>query len=251
MHSTIVWVFLNCFKWYLCIMHMLNKLISTEISLMKSAWSALFKISEIFDALFTFTHLITHFISFFEMREFDDTVKDMNEFEMLWTSAYENEEKNFSCSILIFSSNVVIMWSVSFCFNDKNWESFLNSWLLILTHFAKHHIDFNVSLNSCICDLKCAYFVCLMILFLWLLCFKYSFYVFNMFCVFHMIRNHLDFITTLKQLWFQKFLAQFNDFAQRVDFSIISCNTLMISVTLSFISALLFRKWSDERCIHR
>jgi len=51
------------------------------------------------DALFIFTHLIAHFISFFEMRESDDTVKDMNEFEMSLTSACENEEKNFSCSI--------------------------------------------------------------------------------------------------------------------------------------------------------
>jgi len=36
------------------------------------------------------------------MREFDDTVKDMNESEMLLMFAYEDEEKNFSCSILIF-----------------------------------------------------------------------------------------------------------------------------------------------------
>jgi len=69
----------------------------------------LFEISEISDALFTFTHLITHFILFSEMREFDDTVKDINEFEMSLTSAYEDEEKNFSCSISIFSSNIVIM----------------------------------------------------------------------------------------------------------------------------------------------
>jgi len=61
------------------------------------------------DALFTFTCLIAHFILFSEMREFDDTVKNMNESEMLLTSACENEEKNFSCSILIFSSNVVII----------------------------------------------------------------------------------------------------------------------------------------------
>jgi len=62
-----------------------------------------------FDALFIFTHLIAHFISSFEMRESDDTAKDMNESEMSLTSAYENEEKNFSRSISIFSSNVVIM----------------------------------------------------------------------------------------------------------------------------------------------
>jgi len=43
------------------------------------------------------------------MRESDDTAKDMNESEMSLTSAYENEEKNFSRSISIFSSNVVIM----------------------------------------------------------------------------------------------------------------------------------------------
>ncbi len=166
MHSIIVWVFLNCFKWYLCIMHALNKLISTEISSVRSAWSALFEISETSDALFAFTHLIVHFISFFEMCEFDDTVKDMNESEMSLTSACESEEKNFSRSISIFSSNVVIMWSVSSHFSDENWESFLDRWLSILAYFAQHHIDFNASLNSCICDLKCAHFVCLMILFL-------------------------------------------------------------------------------------
>ncbi len=87
---------------------------------MRFAWSALFEISEMFDALFTFTHLIAHFILFSEMHKFNNTVKDMNESKMSLTSAYENEEKNFSCSILIFSLNVVIMWSVSFYFNDEN-----------------------------------------------------------------------------------------------------------------------------------
>jgi len=229
----------------------LNKLVSTEISSVKSAWSALFEISETSDALFAFTRLIVRFISFSEMREFDDTVKDMNEFKMSLTSACESEEKNFSCSISIFSSNVVVMWSVSSRFSDENWESFLDSWLSILAHFAKRHIDFNASLSSCICDLKCVHFVCLMILFLWLLCFRYLFHASNVPCVFHMIRSHLDFVTTSKQLWFQKFLAWFDDFAQRVDFSMISCSTLMIFVVLSFISALLFREQSDKRCICR
>jgi len=207
LHNTIVWVFLNCFKSYLCIMHMLNKLISTEISFVRFAWSAMFEILETFDALFTFTHLITRFISFSEMREFNNTIKDMNESEMLLTSAYENEEKNLSCSISIFSSNVVIIWSVSSHFSDENWESFLDSWLSILTHFSKHHIDLNALLNLCICNLKCMHFICLMILFLWLLCFRYSFHVSNVFYAFYMIRSHLDFITTSKQLWFQKFLT--------------------------------------------
>ena len=211
----------------------------------------MFEISETSDALFAFTRLIVRFISFSEMREFDDTVKDMNEFKMLLTSACESEEKNFSCSISIFSSNVVVMWSVSSRFSDENWESFLDSWLSILAHFAKRHIDFNASLSSCICDLKCVHFVCLMILFLWLLCFRYLFHASNVPCVFHMIRSHLDFVTTSKQLWFQKFLAWFDDFAQRVDFSMISCSTLMIFVVLSFISALLFREQSDKRCICR
>ncbi len=159
------------------------------------------------DALFIFTHLITHFISFSEMHEFDDTVKNMNEFEMLLISACENEERNFSHSILIFSSNVVIICSVLSCFNDENWESFLNNWLSILAHFAKHHIDFKASLSLCIYDLKCTHFVYLMILFLWSLYFKYSFHVFNIFYVFYTICNHLNFITTSKQFWFQKFLV--------------------------------------------
>jgi len=61
------------------------------------------------DALFAFTRLIAHFILFSEMHEFDDTVKDMNESEMSLMFACESEEKNFSCSISIFSSNVVVM----------------------------------------------------------------------------------------------------------------------------------------------
>jgi len=69
----------------------------------------LFEISETSDALFAFTHLITRFILFSEMRKFDDTVKDMNKSEMSLTSACESEEKNFPCSISIFSSNVVII----------------------------------------------------------------------------------------------------------------------------------------------
>ena len=188
-------------------MHALNKLVSIEISFVKSAWSALFEISKMSDALFTFTYLIARFILFFKMHEFDDTVKDMNEFEMSLMSACESEEKNFSRSISIFSSNIVIIWSVLSHFNNKNWESFLNNWLSILTHFAKHYIDFDALLNSRICDLKCMHFVCLMILFLWSLCFRYSFHVFNVFCIFHIIYSYLDFITTSKQLWFQKFLA--------------------------------------------
>jgi len=61
------------------------------------------------DTLFTFTHLIARFISFFEMCKFDDTVKNVNEFKMSLTSACKNKEKNFSCNILIFSSNIVII----------------------------------------------------------------------------------------------------------------------------------------------
>ncbi len=68
---------------------------------------------------------------------------------------------------------------MSLRFNDKNWESFLNNWLSILTHFAKHHINLSASLSLCICDLKCAHFVCWMILFLWLLYFRYLFHAFN------------------------------------------------------------------------
>ncbi len=120
---------------------------------------------------------------------------------------------------------------MSLHFSDENWERILDSWLLILAHFAKYHIDLNASLNSCIYNLKCAHFVYYMILFLWLLCFRYSFYTFNIFCIFHIICSHLDFITTLKQLWFQKSFTQFDDFIKKVDFSMIFCNHVTLSST--------------------
>ncbi len=162
----------------------------------------MFKISEASDALFAFTHLIVCFTSFSVMRELNETAWDMNDFAMSLIFAWKDKRKNFSCSISIFFLNIIIIWLMSLHFNDKSWESFLNNWLLILAHFAKHHIDLNASLSSCIYNLKCAHFVCWMILFLWSLCFKYLFHASNMSYVFYIILNHLDFITTLKQLWF-------------------------------------------------
>jgi len=115
--------------------------------------------------------------------------------------------------------NIIVIWSVSLYFNDENWKSFLNSWLLILIHFAKHHIDLSTSLSSCIYDLKCARFACWMILFLWSLRFRYSFHAFHAFsvlCIFHTIHNHLDFITIFEQFKFQKFFAQLDDFVKKM-----------------------------------
>ena len=195
---------MNCFKWYLCVMHALNKLINTEISSARFTWSTLFEIFEVLNVLSAFTCLIVCFTSSSVMRELNETVRNMNDFAMSLTFAWKNEKQNFSCSILVFFSNVIVIWSMSLHFSDENWESFLDSWLSILAHFAKHHIDLNALLNSCICDLKCVHFICWMILFLWSLCFKYSFHAFNVSCVFHIICNYFDFITTLKQLWFQK-----------------------------------------------
>ncbi len=162
---------------------------------------------EISDALFAFILLIVYLTSSSEMRKSDDTVKNINEFAMLLMFVWENEEKIFSRNISIFFLNVVVIWSVSLCFNDENWESFLNNWLSILTHFAKHHIDLSALLSSCIYDLKCAHFTCWMILFLWSLCFRYSFHASNVLCIFHTIHSHLDFITISEQFEFQKFFA--------------------------------------------
>jgi len=209
---------LNCFKWYLYITYALNKLINIKVSFAKSVCSTLFKMFEMFDALFAFILLIVCFTSFFEMCKSDDIVKNINEFAMLLMFAWENERKNFSCNILIFFLNIVIIWSMSLHFNDENWESFLNSWLSILTHFAKHHIDLSASLSSCIYDLKCTCFTCWMILFLWSLCFRYSFHAFNVLCIFHMICSHLDFITISEQFKFQKFFAQLNDLFKKIRF---------------------------------
>ena len=242
---------MNCFEWYLCVTYALNKLINIEVSFARSVCNALFKMFETSDALSAFTLLIICLTSSSEMHESDDIVKNINEFAMLLMFVWKNERKNFPCNISIFFLNIVVIWSMSLYFNDENWESFLNSWLSILTHFAKHHIDLSASLNSCICDLKCACFACWMILFLWSLYFRYLFHAFSMLCVFHMICSHLDFITTFEQFKFQKFFAQLNDFVKKINFSMIFCNILITLHTLLFIIVLLFKEWFDERCICR
>ena len=115
---------------------------------------------EMSDALSAFTLLIVYLTSSSEMCKSDDIVKSINEFAMLLMFIWESERKNFSCNILIFSLNVIVIYSLSLHFSDENWESFLNSWLSILTHFAKRYINLNALLSSCICDLKCARFAC-------------------------------------------------------------------------------------------
>ncbi len=170
---------------------------------------------------------------------------------MLLISIWKNERKNFSRNISIFFSNIIVICSVSLHFNDENWESFLNSWLSILTHFAKHHIDLSASLSSCICDLKCARFACWMILFLWSLCFRYSFHAFSVLCIFHTICSCLDFVTISEQFKFQKFFAQLDDFVKKINFLMISYSILITLHTLSFIIILLFKERFNERCIHR
>ena len=61
--------------------------------------------------------------------------------------------------------------------------------------------------------------------------------------------NHRDFVTTFEQFWFQKSCAQFNDFAQEVNFFMTFCNIWVISTTLSSIAVLLFKEQSMKRCI--
>ncbi len=202
-----------------------------------------------FDALSAFTLLIIYLTSSSEMCKSNDIVKNINKSAMLLTFVWKNERKNFSCNISIFFLNVVIIWSVLLHFNDENWESFLNNWLSILTHFAKHHIDLNASLSSCICDLKCVRFACWMILFLWSLCFRYSFHASNVLCIFHTICSHLDFVTISEQFEFQKFFAQLDDFVKKINFSMIFCNILITLHALSFIIILLFKERFNERCI--
>ncbi len=90
-------------------MHALNKLVSTEISSARFAWSTLFEIFEASDALSAFTYLIICFTSSFMMHELNETVKDMNDFAMLLTFAWEDERKNFSRNILIFFLNIIVI----------------------------------------------------------------------------------------------------------------------------------------------
>jgi len=242
---------LNCLEWYLCVIYALNKLVSIKVSFARLICSILFKMFKISDALSAFILLIICLTSSFKMCKSDDIVKSINEFMMSLTSVWKSKRKNFSCNISIFFSNVVIICSMSLHFNDENWESFLNSWLLILTHFAKHHIDLSASLSLCIYDLKCARFACWMILFLWSLCFRYSFHASSVLCIFHTIRSYLDFVTISEQFKFQKFFAQLDDFVKKINFSMIFCSILIILHILSFIIILLFKERFNERCIRR
>jgi len=156
----------------LWVTHALNRLINIEVSSVRLAWSALFEISNASDALSTFTRWIVYLISSCDRAELNDTVSNINDFEMSLIFVWDNDEKNFFRRISVFSSNESAMWSKLLLFNDENCESFLSSWLSILTYFAKRQIDFNSLLSSCICDLKCEHFASLMILFLWSLYFR-------------------------------------------------------------------------------
>ncbi len=75
---------------------------------------------EIFDALSAFTLLMICLTLFSEMCKSDDIIKSINEFAMLLMFIWEDEKKNFSCNILIFFLNIIVIWSMSLHFNDEN-----------------------------------------------------------------------------------------------------------------------------------
>jgi len=79
---------------------------------------------EIFDALSALIFLIIYFTSFSEMCKSNDIVKNINEFAMSLMFVWKNKRKNFSCNISIFFLNVIVIWSMSLHFNDKNWDFF-------------------------------------------------------------------------------------------------------------------------------
>ncbi len=135
---------MNCFEWYLYITYALNKLISIKISSAKSVCNALFKMFEMFNALSAFTLLIIYLTSFSEMCKSNDIVKSINEFAMLLTSVWKDERKNFSRNISIFSSNVVVICSLSLHFNDKNcYERIKTEQGLSFNQFAVNASEFS------------------------------------------------------------------------------------------------------------
>ncbi len=99
------------------IIHALNRLISIEVSFIKFTWSALFEISNTFDALLTFIHCIIYLILSCNKIKLNNIVSDINDFEMLLISVWKDDEKNFFCSIFIFSSNDSVIWLKSLLFN--------------------------------------------------------------------------------------------------------------------------------------
>ncbi len=64
---------------------------------------------ETFDALSAFILLIICLTSSFEMHKSNDIVKSINEFAISLMFIWKNERMNFSCNILIFFLNVIII----------------------------------------------------------------------------------------------------------------------------------------------
>ena len=73
-----------------------------------------------FDALSAFILLIVCLTSSSEMCKSNNIVKNINESAMLLMFIWESERKIFSCNILIFFLNVIVIWSMSLYFSDEN-----------------------------------------------------------------------------------------------------------------------------------
>ncbi len=73
-----------------------------------------------FDALSAFILLIVCLTSSSEMCKSNNIVKNINESAMLLMFIWESERKIFSCNILIFFLNVIVIWSMSLHFSDEN-----------------------------------------------------------------------------------------------------------------------------------
>ncbi len=80
-----------------------------------------------------------------------------------WCLFKKVKKKTFLAIFRFFLQTLLSCNRYHFTLMMKIEQVFLNNWLSILTRFAKHHIDWNTSLNLCICNLKCVHFICWMI----------------------------------------------------------------------------------------
>jgi len=68
----------------LWITYALNKLINIKVNFVRSAWSALFEISNASDALLIFAHWIIYLISSCDKIELNDIVSNINDLKCCW-----------------------------------------------------------------------------------------------------------------------------------------------------------------------
>ena len=142
--KSIILIFLNFVKWYLIFKQIWKKCVIFLVNSSIIKRKKRLNISSISETLFDLNRIF-FFISFFKRSSFNVIDKKYLTFYISIKSICEKREKKIFFNVIIFSSKIIILFSLIY-FNNENFDKNREFMLLLRVYLIK----FQILLNDCV-----------------------------------------------------------------------------------------------------